>query len=547
MENKKLNVFTLILVIFMCVFTIFISTQNVSGTGKDGQNGNDLTLLSIYQEYKKEMNYTGSFSDFIDDYIGEKLTFNDETTQAQISAGLALCSTVDICYSYYMDAYYLLGNESTATFGNQKKDIYFVTRSSQPLMSVSAGSGVIYKMETSGTTKTAYIITNYHVAYVEAYSNDPNYNIFYNQYTGEYISSSSTIYQYGGFYNYIIEDEITEAPTSTHFLDSYNIYLNGYQSKDNALSATFVGGSSENDIAVLKIEYDSASDPNNNNKLIFNGNYISAEIGDSDDLHELDYVIPVGNPLIPNTNDIDMSKITTYREYIDAIEDAYINSLCLTTTGGRVSSTTCEMPFTSIVDSDKINNMRLVQVDAAINPGNSGGGLYDLNGKLVGIVNGKVVDTNYDNVGFAIPINIASRIADQIITQCDNKTTSTIHRLTTEELGITLKEVAGEVNKPTFNVVWNYVYDIVVENDPSILSAAYNKLKAGDIIKSVKFAGEIEAHNITRDYQLDDLLLLAKYPTGSEVSTTITLKIVRDGTEQEVALTLSASDFVEVI
>lgn len=546
MENKKLNIFTLIMVIVMCMFTIFVSTKNVS-SGKSGKNGNDLTLLSIYQEYKDETNYTGTFSDFIDDYIGEKLTFDDETTQAQISAGIALCSTVDICYSYYMDKYYLVGSETTAKFEDgSKKDVYFVSQSSQPLMSVAAGSGVIYKMETAGTTKTAYIITNYHVVYVEAYSNDDDYNIYYNQYTGEYFSSNNSIYQYGGFYNYIIEDEISEAPISTHFLDSYNIYLNGYQSKDNALSATFVGGSSENDIAVLKIEYDSAEDPINNNRLIFNGNYIAAQIGDSDDIHELDYVIPVGNPLIPNTNDIDMSKITTYKEYITAIEDAYINSLCLTTTGGRVSSITCEMPFTSIIDADQINNMRLIQVDAAINPGNSGGGLYDLNGKLVGIVNGKIVDSNYDNVGFAIPINIASRIADQIITQCDNKTTSTIHRLTAKSLGIKLKEVASETNKPTFNVVWNYAYDIVVDSDPSILSVTYNKLQEGDIIKSIKFEGEISAHNITRDYQLDDLLLLAKYPTSSE-TTTVTLTIVREGTEKEVTLSLSSSDFVEVI
>jgi len=414
-------------------------------------------------------------------------------------------------------------------------------------MSVSAGSGVIYKMETEGTKQIAYIITNYHVAYIEAYSNSEDYSVFYNQYTGEYFSSSSDkVYQYGGLYNYIIEDEIEDAPIETHFLDSYSIYLNGYQSKDYALSATFVGGSAENDIAVLKIEYDSETDPQNNNKLIFNGNYIEAQTKDSDTVKELDYVIPVGNPLIPNTSDIDMSQITTYKQYIAAIEEAYIDSLCLTTTGGRVSSISCEMPFTSVIDDNKTNNMRLIQVDAAINPGNSGGGLYNINGELVGIVNGKIVDTNYDNVGFAIPINIAGRIADQIIAQCDNTSNTSIYRLNVKNLGLTLSEVAGEVNKPSFNVVWTYAYDVTVDAVPALGSKAYGKFEIGDIIKSVKFEGEMTAHNIVRDYQLDDLLLLAKYPAEGQ-TTTITFAVVRDGVDTEISIDFTSADFVEVI
>ena len=83
--------------------------------------------------------------------------------------------------------------------------------------------------------------------------------------------------------------------------------------------------------------------------------------------------------------------------------------------------------------------MRLIRVDAAINSGNSGGGLYDLYGNLIGIVNAKRVSSSIDNVGYAIPINIASAIADQVIDQCDgdNKASANtrIKVLQTESLG----------------------------------------------------------------------------------------------------------------
>ena len=547
MDSKKVNIFAFIMVIFMCAFSIFVSSRNIAAKkGVDGQDGQDMSILSIYNEYKTQNpEYSGSFSDFIDDYISNKLEYDEEISEAQIAAQLALCSTVDICYPYSMDTYYGL----SLSIDSNGKYIYKISESNQPLMSVAAGSGVIYKMETEGTKHTAYIITNYHVVYVENYSNNSEYDVFYNNVTGKYFTGKANGVLTDNYLQqnkYVYPDNLEEAPVDVHFLDSYNVYLNGYQSKEYALSAEFVGGSSENDIAVLKIEYDSATQPQSNNKLIFNGNYIEAQIADSDKIKELDYVIPVGNPLIPNTNDIDMSKFVTYEQYLDAIEEAYIDSLCLTTTGGRVSSTSCIMPFSSIIDDTKTNNMRLIQVDAAINPGNSGGGLYNIKGELIGIVNGKIVDSNYDNVGFSIPINIASRIADQIITQCDEKDETSIYRLSSKTLGLSLSEIVGEVNKPSFNVVWSYAYDITVDTLPTFGSKGFNKFEVGDILYSISFENDSKEYKITRDYQLDDLLLLADYAEGDDI-TTITFKIVRNGEIKNIAIDFIASDFVKVI
>ncbi|MGN1227714.1 MAG: S1C family serine protease, partial [Christensenellales bacterium] len=65
----------------------------------------------------------------------------------------------------------------------------------------------------------------------------------------------------------------------------------------------------------------------------------------------------------------------------------------------------------------KVENqvMNLMQTDVAINSGNSGGGLFDENGNLIGIVNAKVSATGVEGIAFAISIDNASKIADELI------------------------------------------------------------------------------------------------------------------------------------
>lgn len=57
-----------------------------------------------------------------------------------------------------------------------------------------------------------------------------------------------------------------------------------------------------------------------------------------------------------------------------------------------------------------------IQTDAAINPGNSGGALLDMNGKLVGINSAKLANTKIEGMGYAIPIDVASTIVDDLMT-----------------------------------------------------------------------------------------------------------------------------------
>ena len=59
------------------------------------------------------------------------------------------------------------------------------------------------------------------------------------------------------------------------------------------------------------------------------------------------------------------------------------------------------------------NDYRLMQTDAAINPGNSGGPLVNYRGEVIGINSVKIVDADFEGMGFAIPINIVRDVIEK--------------------------------------------------------------------------------------------------------------------------------------
>ncbi|MCL2518959.1 MAG: trypsin-like peptidase domain-containing protein, partial [Oscillospiraceae bacterium] len=132
--------------------------------------------------------------------------------------------------------------------------------------------------------------------------------------------------------------------------------------------ALLVGLDSQTDIAVLKIDADV--------KLP------AAVIGNSDNLMLGEAAIAIGNP-------------TGYLG--GTVSDGIISAL------GREIT----------IDGQKYFN--IVQTSAAVNPGNSGGGLFNIRGELIGIVNAKSGGT--EGLGFAISINQAVQIAEELITK----------------------------------------------------------------------------------------------------------------------------------
>lgn len=137
------------------------------------------------------------------------------------------------------------------------------------------------------------------------------------------------------------------------------------------LKARLIGGDSETDIAVLKVEAK---------------NLKSLPIGDSDLLEVGDFVVAIGNPF--GLNSFGNSQSATFG-LVSALKRSDLNI-------------------------EGVENF--IQTDAAINPGNSGGALVNTKGELIGI-NTAIISPYGGNIGigFAIPINMARDVTQQII------------------------------------------------------------------------------------------------------------------------------------
>lgn len=154
----------------------------------------------------------------------------------------------------------------------------------------------------------------------------------------------------------------------------------------------------------------------------------------------------------------------------------------------------------------------LIQVDAAINPGNSGGPVYDIDGKVIGIAT--LRDPETQNIGFAVPIDVAKRSADEIIK------TGSLKRGWIGVDTVTLDRVTARVYQ--FDVNEGAVIAYVYGASP----AAKGGLGIGDIILSV------DGKKLKTNTQLEDILF------KKDVGDSIELKIDRQGSEQTVNLTV---------
>ncbi len=152
-----------------------------------------------------------------------------------------------------------------------------------------------------------------------------------------------------------------------------------------------------------------------------------------------------------------------------------------------------------------------IQTDAAINPGNSGGPLVNLKGQVVGINTRKLQGA--DNVGFAIPIDIAREVIDGLIAN---------GKMTRSSIGTMLQEMTSYTDDPKQEGV------LIGDVDP--LSPAFQaNVRPGDILLSVD--GVPTNARFTEDLPAIRKLIADK-PVGSEVA----LNLLRDGQTIEVSV-----------
>lgn len=113
-------------------------------------------------------------------------------------------------------------------------------------------------------------------------------------------------------------------------------------------------------------------------------NLVEAEFGDSSQVEIGEIVYALGNP----------GGLTLQSSFTDGM----ISGL------NRVITT-----------NDSLYSMSVIQTSAAINPGNSGGALINEYGQVIGITSSKIISTDYEGIGFAIPMNTAKVVIEEII------------------------------------------------------------------------------------------------------------------------------------
>jgi putative serine protease PepD len=236
--------------------------------------------------------------------------------------------------------------------------------------------------------------------------------------------------------------------------------------------ATIVGRDPVTDVAVIQADEVSGLQP--------------AALGSSDDLDVGEEVVAIGSPF----------------------------GLESTVTSGIVSALNRPVTASSSSGSNSATVFPAIQTDAAINPGNSGGPLVNMNGQVIGI-NSAIYGQSGGSIGlgFAIPIDLARSIADQLV---DGETP------THARIGIT---VTDAVESDQITTIGARIDDVASDSAGEAAG-----LESDDIVT------EVDGHRVTSANGL--IALIRSYRPGDEVSVTY----LRDGDEHQTDVTLDSDE-----
>lgn len=237
---------------------------------------------------------------------------------------------------------------------------------------------------------------------------------------------------------------------------------------EKSIEAKVIGGDEVTDLAVIKIE-----------KTGLN----KAEFGKSTDLKVGELAVAIGNPL--------------GQKLANSVTVGYISALNRKlTTSGRTYN--------------------LIQTDAAINPGNSGGALVNSKGQVIGINTVKIGSTEVEGLGFAIPVDDALPVIQELITS---------GKIVRPYIGLSGINVDAALAKKNDIVEGIYVAK-VTSNSP----ASKAGLQKGDVI--VKVDGK----------EMKTMDKLNELKNSKKVGDTLVLTVNRAGKEVEIKIVLEADD-----
>ncbi len=240
------------------------------------------------------------------------------------------------------------------------------------------------------------------------------------------------------------------------------------------LNAKVIGTDPLTDLAVIKVDANDLP---------------AAYLGDSEKLKAGTWVMAIGNPL------------------------GYLKS---TVTAGIVSAIGRNINI--IRDEEGYGVENFIQTDAVINPGNSGGALVDLSGAVIGI--NSAIATNgfsasYIGYGFAIPINMAKAVAEDLIENGE------VNR---GYIGVGIREVDAAMSKA---IGLDKPKGIMIERILEDGAAASEDIESGDVILKVD-GREVNKPNQLQSYvatkRADTEVELTLYRDGDEITRTVTLQ-----------------------
>ena len=288
-------------------------------------------------------------------------------------------------------------------------------------------------------------------------------SMFFNQQSTATATGSGIIISEDGYIitnNHVISSSSSSSYYSISEANSIKVTLDGDETK---YDATIVGTDSQTDLAVIKIDKTGLT---------------AAELGSSSSVQVGEFAMAVGSPL----------------------------GMQNTVTGGMISALNRE-----VTDSEG-KTFTLIQTHAAINSGNSGGALVNSKGQVIGINTLKVSSTGVEGMGFAIPIDSAKPIIDQLIQY---------NKVKRPYIGISGRDVDSETAKRN-----NLVEGIYVVSVEEYSAAEIAGIKAGDVIVS---ADGQEAKTMNK---------LNEIKNKHQIGDTMTVVVNRQGTEKTITLTL---------
>lgn len=308
----------------------------------------------------------------------------------------------------------------------------------------SAGSGVIYQINKE--EGDAFIITNHHVVFD------------------------------------------AKSRTSNGIAEQITLYLYGSEMEGKEITATYVGGSQNYDIAVLRVE---------DSEVLRQSQATAARVADSDGVLVGSTAIAVGNP----------------------------EGMGISTSSGVISVDSEYITMTAVDGYTEVS-YRVMRIDTAVNSGNSGGGLYDEQGRLIGIVNAKTVDDSVENIGYALPSSTVVAVADNIIHYCFGSNCESVQRaimgvtVTTTDSGAVYDDATGRVSV----VETVEIYEVTAGQIGAVF-------QPGDVLVSVTVGGNTKP--ITRQHHVIDMMMTAR------VGDTVQFVVLRGGVETNLSLTVT--------